>query len=89
MEKEEIKTTNTSGIIGKGRLFTGVVVSRAMKDTVVVSISRFVEHPMVGKYIKSSRRLKAHDVGNKHEVGEKVTIQECRPISKDKRFRVV
>lgn len=67
----------------------GVVVSRAMQKTIVVSVSSYVKHPKYGKYIKSSKRYKAHDEGNKYHVGDQVTIEECRPISKDKHFRVL
>lgn len=69
--------------------FTGVVVSARMKDTAVVEVSRYIKHPKYGKYLTRSKRFKAHDAGNKHAVGEKVTIEECRPISKDKHFRIV
>jgi small subunit ribosomal protein S17 len=67
----------------------GVVVSDKMDKTVVVSISRFVKHPLYGKFYKVSKKYKAHDEGNKYKVGDKVEIMETRPISKDKRFKVV
>ena len=67
----------------------GVVVSDKMKDTAVVLVSRYVKHPKYGKFISREKRFKAHDAGNAHKVGEKVTIEETRPISKDKRFRIV
>lgn len=67
----------------------GVIVSDKMKDTVVVLVSRYVKHPKYGKYVNKQKRFKAHDAGNAHKVGEKVTIEETRPISKDKRFKIV
>lgn len=67
----------------------GVVVSAKMKDTAVVLVSRYVKHPKYGKFQKLQKRFKAHDEGNAHKEGEKVTIEETRPISKDKRFRIV
>jgi len=68
---------------------SGVVVSDKMKDTAVVSVGRFIKHPKYGKYYKTSKKYKAHDVGNTKKIGEKVIIEECRPISKDKHFRIV
>jgi small subunit ribosomal protein S17 len=60
-----------------------------MKDTVVVRVERFVKNPMYGKFQKFAKKYKAHDPGNQHKIGEKVSIEECRPISKDKHFRIV
>ena len=73
----------------KGNTLKGVVVSDKMDKTVVVSISRFVKHPLYGKFYKISKKYKAHDEGNVCKVGDKVEIIETRPISKDKKFRVV
>lgn len=71
------------------RTLTGVVTSTKMKDTIVVSVSRFVKHPKYGKFVTIDKKFKAHDAGNTKVVGDKVSIEECAPISKDKRFRVV
>jgi small subunit ribosomal protein S17 len=68
---------------------SGTVVSDAMDKTVVVSVDRFVKHPKYGKYYTVSKKYKAHDEGNTHHVGDKVMIEPCRPISKNKSFRVV
>lgn len=68
---------------------TGTVVSNKMKDTVVVLVERYEKHPKYGKYVKSSKKFKAHDAGNTIKMGEKVTIEETKPISKDKHFKVV
>ncbi len=68
---------------------TGIVTSTKMKDTVVVKVSRFVKHPKYGKFISIDKKFKAHDAGNTKQVGEKVTIKESAPISKDKHFRVI
>ena len=72
-----------------GKQISGVVVSDKMKDTVVVSVGRFIKHPKYGKYYKVSKKYKAHDIGNTKKIGEKVTIEECRPISRDKHFRII
>lgn len=70
-------------------MLTGTVVSTKMKDTVIVEVNRFVAHPKYRKYINHTSRFKAHDAGNTKKEGEKVTIIECRPLSKDKKFKVV
>ncbi len=84
----EKKNTKTVEVEAKGKILSGVVVSDKMKDTVTVSVVRFVKHPKYKKYYKVSKKYKAHDVGNTKKIGDKVSIQECRPISKDKHFIV-
>lgn len=76
-------------VVKKRKKFVGVVVSDKMKNTAVVLVERYVKHPRYGKYIRHRKRYKAHDPGNVKRVGEKVTIQETKPISKDKRFIVI
>ena len=66
----------------------GTVVSDKMDKTVVVAIVTSVRHPMYGKVVKSTKRLKAHDEKNECAVGDKVKIMETRPLSKDKSWRV-
>jgi small subunit ribosomal protein S17 len=73
----------------KSKILSGTVVSDKMKDTVVVLVERFEKHPKYQKFIKRSKKFKAHDVGNTKKVGEKVGIRETKPISKDKHFIVV
>ena len=72
-----------------GKVLKGVVVSDKMNKTIVVSVSRFVKHPLYGKYYKVSKKYKAHDEGNVYKIGDAVEIIETKPISKDKRFKVV
>lgn len=72
-----------------GNILKGKVVSDKMDKTVVVSISRFIKHPLYGKFYKVSKKYKAHDEENKSKAGDTVEIIEVRPISKDKRFKVV
>jgi small subunit ribosomal protein S17 len=67
----------------------GIVVSDRMNKTIVVKVSRLIKHPLYGKFITKSRKFKAHDEGNKAKAGDKVRIVETRPISKDKRWRLV
>lgn len=71
-----------------GKTLEGTVVSTKMKDTVVVAVERFVKHPTYGKFLQVTKRYKADDAGNTKKVGEKVTVVECRPMSKDKHFRI-
>ena len=68
---------------------TGLVVSDKMEKTVVVAIERRVPHPIYGKMITRTKRLKAHDEENSAKVGDTVRIVETRPLSKDKRWRLV
>lgn len=68
---------------------TGVVISDAMQDTVVVAIARYVKHPKYRKFIKRVKRYHVHDAGNTKKVGDKVDIVSCRPISKTKSFKIV
>ena len=67
----------------------GTVVSDKMDKTVVVSIERRVQHPVYGKMVRRTKRLKAHDEKNDAKTGDTVRIMETRPMSKDKRWRVV
>jgi small subunit ribosomal protein S17 len=85
---KKINKTEDNGEF-KGNLLQGVVVSDKMDKTVVVTVSRFVKHPLYGKFYKVSKKYKAHDEGNIYKIGDKVEIIETRPISKDKRFKVV
>lgn len=66
----------------------GVVVSDRMEKTVVVSLERMVMHPRYKKVLKQRSKVKAHDETNQCHVGDRVLIVECRPLSRDKRWRV-
>jgi small subunit ribosomal protein S17 len=67
----------------------GLVVSDKMQKTVVVAVERRVPHPVYGKMVTRTRKLKAHDEENSAKVGDRVRIAETRPLSKDKRWRVI
>ena len=67
----------------------GVVVSDKMAKTVTVLVNRFVKHPKYGKFMKITKKYKAHDENNTYKEGDTVIIEECRPLSKDKSFKVV
>jgi len=85
MKTKEKKETKDN----QGSHLKGVVVSDKMDKTIVVSVSRFIKHPLYGKFYKVSKKYKAHDEENKYKTGDKVEIVETRPISKDKKFKVV
>ncbi|MBP3937412.1 MAG: 30S ribosomal protein S17 [Clostridia bacterium] len=68
---------------------TGVVVSDKMDKTVVVAIVDNVRHPLYKKIVKRTVKLKAHDENNECRIGDRVSLMETRPLSKDKRWRVV
>ena len=78
----EIRTTSRKTRVGK-------VVSDKMDKTVVVIVEDRVAHPLYGKIVKRTYRLKAHDELNECGVGDRVKVMETRPLSKDKRWRVV
>lgn len=71
------------------KILIGTVVSVKMKDTVTVAVNRYVKHPKYKKYVVKTKKFLAHDPGNTKTVGERVTIEACRPISKRKFFVVV
>ncbi len=68
---------------------TGVVVSDKMDKTITVAVERLMRHPLYGKTIKRTKKFKAHDENNECKVGDIVTIMETRPLSRDKRWRLV
>src|SRR3569833_3132716 len=71
------------------RVLTGIIVSDKTDKTVVVNVERRVKHPLYGKIIKRSKKYHAHDEGNEYRQGETVRIEETRPISKLKTWRVL
>ena len=68
---------------------TGKVTSNKMDKTIVVVIEEHVKHPLYGKVVKRTYKLKAHDENNECSIGDTVRVMETRPISKDKRWRLV
>ena len=67
----------------------GFVVSDKMDKTIVVAIEELIRHPLYGKSVKRTKKVKAHDENNECNIGDKVRIMETRPLSKDKRWRLV
>lgn len=64
----------------------GKIVSDKMDKTAVVEVRRFFKHPKYKKYIKKTKRYKVHNEANQYKTGEKVLIEECRPLSKEKKW---
>ena len=87
--KTTTATKETTKKVTSPKKLTGKVVSDKMDKTVVVNTSRYVAHKKYGKYFKIDKNFKAHDENNEYKVGETVVIEECRPLSRDKSFKVV
>jgi small subunit ribosomal protein S17 len=83
-EKTDKQAVSASG----SRTMTGRVVSNKMQKTVSVAVERIVQHPVYGKFIRRTTKLLAHDEANACREGDIVAIEECRPISKRKAWRV-
>ena len=71
------------------RILTGKVTSSKADKTITVVVERKIMHPMYKKFVTKSKKFAAHDSENKYKVGDVVDIQECVPISKNKRFEVI
>jgi small subunit ribosomal protein S17 len=74
--------------VGERKSREGVVVSDAMQKTRVVRIERVFRHPRYQRVVRVSKKLKAHDEANESHVGDRVLIEETRPLSKEKRWRI-
>jgi small subunit ribosomal protein S17 len=82
-QKEKVKAKS-----GK-KEFIGIVKSDKMEKTIVVSIETLALHPLYKKYVKRSKKVKAHDERNEAKIGDRVRVIECRPISKEKCWKLV
>ncbi len=85
MAKEQVSATNES----KQRSLTGVVTSSAGDKSATITIERRIKHPLYGKYIKRSTKLRVHDEKNECNQGDTVVVEQCRPMSKTKSWRLV
>lgn len=88
METKVQKTKQEAPVIRRKQM-NGVVVSDKMKDTAVVLVERYVKDEKYHKFINLRKRYKVHDAGNTKKIGDKVTIESCRPISRHKSFKIV
>jgi len=75
--------------ISRPKIFRGEIVSRRMDKTAVVLVTRFRKVKKYGKYVKLSKRFKAHDEKNEYKVGERVLICETKPLSREKRWKII
>jgi small subunit ribosomal protein S17 len=82
-------TPNESATRAKRKVMTGTVVSDSMDKTVVASIERLVKHAAYGKYVRRRNKFKVHDEKNECKVGDVIRFMETRPMSKDKRWRLL
>ncbi len=80
------KNTDERNGLQRRRSVVGIVVSDKMQKTIVVKVDRQVRHTLYKKYIEKSRRYKAHDEKNEAKIGDRVTLVESRPMSKEKRW---
>ncbi len=71
------------------RTMTGRVISNKMEKTITVLVERREKHPLYGKFIRRSTKVHAHDAENQCRIGDTVTLEQCRPLSKTKAWRVV
>lgn len=85
----DTQTTTTKDGRGSRRRLVGIVTSNKMQKTVVVAVTRRVKDPRFHKYLTRRVKYKAHDEKNEYKIGDRVEIVETRPLSKDKRWRVL
>jgi len=78
-----------SELQANSRTLTGRIVSDKMNKTITVLVERRLKHPVYGKFLTKSSKIKAHDESNDAKTGDLVTIAECRPVSKDKAWKLV
>jgi small subunit ribosomal protein S17 len=83
---ESVAEMDARNALQKRKIVTGIVVSDKMQKTIVVKVDRRVRHAAYKKYIVRSRRFKAHDENNDAKMGDRVTLLESRPLSRDKRW---
>jgi len=86
MSQEETTMTETET---KQRTLTGVVTSNASDKSATIMIERRIKHPIYGKYIKRSTKLRVHDEANECNKGDVIVVEQCRPMSKTKSWRLV
>ena len=79
------ESTTESGVV---RSLTGLVISDKMDKTITVQVERRVKHPLYKKYVRRRTKLHAHDEENTCNIGDTVSIEQCRPISKSKSWRL-
>jgi len=93
MEKKIIQKNTTApktpDVAPRHKTLKGVVISDKMTDTIVVLVERYVKNAKYHKFVTLHKKYKVHDAGNTKKIGDKVTIESCRPMSKTKSFKVI
>jgi small subunit ribosomal protein S17 len=84
-----VRMSESTQTRGRRKVRQGVVVSDKMDKTIVVEVQQLVRHPLYGKIMRRNARFKAHDENNECGIGDTVEIMECRPLSREKRWRLV
>ena len=88
-KQENAASTSEAGASKAAKTLTGKVVSNKMQKTITVAVERYVPHPQYGKYQRRTTKLLAHDENNESREGDVVAIEECRPLSRHKSWRLV
>jgi|SRR3989344_1243212 len=86
---ESLKKQHTPEARKTRKTLKGLIVSDTMKDTAVILVERYIKHPKYGKFMRLRKKYKVHNAGNKYKLGERVIAEECRPISRHKRFTII
>ena len=86
---KQTKQAKQAAADASSKTLTGKVVSNKMQKTITVVVERFVPHPQYGKYMRRTTRFLAHDENNESREGDVVAIEECRPLSRHKNWRLV
>jgi len=89
MNTEAVKSEAVKSGQGNTRSISGTVVSDKMDKTITVVVERRFKHPLYKKYVRRSSRLHAHDANNECHIGDTVRLEECRPLSRSKHWRLV
>ena len=84
-----MEENQAAGRMAQKKVYTGRVVSDKMDKTIVVAVSKRALHPLYKKYVKQTKKVKAHDAANEAHEGDTVRVIECRPISKEKTWRLM
>jgi small subunit ribosomal protein S17 len=74
--------------MGSKKSLVGTVISHKMQKTAIVSVQRTVQHPLYQKYLRVQKKYKVHDAKEEAQAGDRVRITECRPVSREKRWRI-
>lgn len=89
VQKSEPEENNMEGKVSNKKQRVGLVASNKMDKSITVLVQRRLKHPIYGKYVKKSKKFMAHDEANEANIGDTVKIEESRPLSKRKKWRLV